>query len=325
MDNDSIVTDVSGANEAVSTRYDDSFEALVARREQEVSIPVGEQKIEVLDEDPKIEKPMLELVDDDGNVIRIPASAKYKAKIDGEETFVPVEQITRSYQKGAAADRRLEQATSALKEVEAKERELTEREKQFLAKQETLVQKRDDGKITDETYLEKAKLLLSALTDEYEDDPEGKIAAVLKEVSGRTQIDPDRLASEIEEKTYLKLQERENYQRQQLIEVDRVKANKRFDDEYSDVVQDPIAYRAAKNLAAEKWKEKPGAAPWEIASEVGNEIREWKRQVSLSQQTRNKTVTPKTVSARATIGQDEKTETRADVLAEMKMSRGQSI
>lgn len=324
MDNDAIVTDVSEeeGNEAISTRYDDSFEALVARREQEVSV----EEIEAPKEEPKIEKPMLELVDDDGSVIRIPASAKYKAKIDGEETFVPVEQITRSYQKGAAADKRLEQATVALKDIEAKERELTEREKQFLEKQETLVQKRDEGKITDETYLETAKNLLKALTDEYEEDPEGKIAAVLKEVSGRgPSIDQDRLASEIEEKTYLKIQAREEYQRQQLSEADRLKANKRFEDEYSDVVQDPIAYRAAKNLAADKWRERPNAAPWEIASEVGNEIREWKRKLSPSQQTRNKTVTPKTVSTRATIGQDEKTETRADVLAEMKMSRGQSI
>ena len=317
---DAIVTDVSEEEIERSTKYEDDFEALVARREQEV-LSVAEPEAAPREE---TEKPMLELVDDDGNIIRIPASARYKAKIDGAEELVPVEKITRSYQVGAAADKRLEQATTALKDIEAKQRDLTEREKQFLEKQEALVQKRDEGEITDETYRATAKSLLEALTDENEEDPEGRIAEVLRDLS-RPKIDPDKFAADIEKRTYAKIQERDAIQRQQSLESERKKANQRFETEYADVINDPIAYSAAKSLAVEKWQDRPNAAPWEIAAEVGNEIREWKSKLSPSPQTRNKPVTPRTVSARSTIGQDEKPETRADILAEMKEARGQPV
>ena len=324
---DAIVTDVP---EETKTKYDSDYEALVAKREAEASPVVEEEpeteEVEEVEQETKPEVPMIELVDSDGNTIKVPASARYRAKIDGQEVEVPFEQMSRSYQKGAAADKRLEEASRALKEIEAQKRDLTEREQAFLDSQKVLEKKRDEGKISSDAYHGAAKKLLAALTDEDETDPEEKIAQIFAEMDrSRQTINPDEIAAIAEKRAIAKMQEQERLRKTQTLEQERQKANKRFEAEYKDVIEDPIAYNAAKSLAVQKWQERPDAAPWEIASEVGNEVREWKKKLAPSSQTPKKPVTPKTVSARASIGQDPKPITRADLLAEMKAARGQPV
>jgi hypothetical protein len=316
MTEDAIITDVSEEQPINrQTKFDDDYEALIEKRNAEKEPVVEETKPEV---------PMLELTDDAGNIYKVPTTAKYKAKVDGAEQDVPIEQLARSYQKGASADKRLEEASKALKDIEAKQRELTDKERAFIDSQQVLEQKKESGEISTKDYRATARDLLSALTDEDEDDPEGRIAEILSGLSPRqTVIDTDQIA----EKALARIREREESIRVNALEKESLEANKKFEDEYQDVISDPIAYDAAKSLAARKWAERPDARPWEIASEVGNEIRVWKGTVQTpSQQTRQKPVTtPKTVSSRASINTEPKTETRADILAEMKKSRGQPV
>lgn len=50
-------------------------------------------------------------------VINDPAGRKVRVKVDGQELEVPLEDVLRNYQKGSAADRRLEEATRLLNEA----------------------------------------------------------------------------------------------------------------------------------------------------------------------------------------------------------------
>lgn len=54
----------------------------------------------------------------EGEVIESTANLRVKIKVDGVESEVPLSDVLRNYQKGSAADRRLEEATRLLKEAE---------------------------------------------------------------------------------------------------------------------------------------------------------------------------------------------------------------
>lgn len=56
----------------------------------------------------------------DGKIINNPEGLTVRTKVDGIEQDVPLSDILRSYQKGAAADKRLEEATRLLREAEAR-------------------------------------------------------------------------------------------------------------------------------------------------------------------------------------------------------------
>jgi hypothetical protein len=263
---------------------------------------------------------MIELVGDDGEVIKVPATARYKAKIDGQEQDVNFDQLSRSYQKGAAADKRLEEASRRVKELEEKERALTEREQAFLAQQEKLDQRREAGTVSESAYLEKAKQLLAALTSEEDEEPEKQIAAWLQGVMTNPEDATAKAKKELMAEWERRQAEAERRRKEQTATQERLKANKRFETEFADIVGDRISYAAAKTLAQEKWRERPSAEPWEIAFEVGTEIRSAKEPAKPV-----KTVTPKTASARASIGKDEPVETREDVLRQIRLSRGQPV
>jgi len=302
---------MGATDSGVSTKFEKDYEAIVAAREKERAEENPEveetEEPEEVEEEP--EEPMIDLVAADGSVIRVPASARYIAKVDGEQVEVPFDQITRSYQKGAAADKRLEEASTLRRSLEEKESELTRREQAFVNQQKALEQKREQGSITDNAYRDKAKKLLAALTDEDETDPEGRIASVLSELTN-----PEEIVQQAEQRALGRIEEIERQRALKLAETERLEANQRFEKEYEDVVKDPIAYMAARKLAEDKWAQKPNATPWEIADLVGKEIR--------GMRTR-KPATLKTVSARAAIGHDEKIPTREDIIKQMRLSRGQ--
>ena len=128
MEDDAIQTDVSRQDIMEEMRADRAGTG-------EVEVPAEQQDVEspetVVDDDPVEEQPPeedgFEFYTPDGKVIRVPKSARYKAKLDGEETEVDIDRITRSYQKGAAADKRLEEAARRAKELEQYERTLAQR------------------------------------------------------------------------------------------------------------------------------------------------------------------------------------------------------
>lgn len=332
---DAIVTDAEDTPEApepkLNTQHQTAFDALVARRQAESN---PEPPIEDTQEpEPQVE-PTIDLIDAQGNIVKVPASARYRAKVDGQDVEVPFEQITRSYQKGAAADQRLAEASKRQKDLETKERELeakgaelTKKEQSFVEQMQKLDAKKDTGAVSEDDYRARAKKLLAALTDE--DDPESALTEVLKGFSPQS-VDADTIAARAKSETLAEIDkrnaekaERERQKKAEAEQAEMVKSNQRFASEYADIVSDPIAYAAAKNLASSKWSAKPDAHPWEIASEVGTEIRAWMG--SKVSKPKPPTTVPKSVSARASIGKDPEPVTRESTIAAMKKARGQPV
>lgn len=119
MEDDAIQVDVS---------RQEIMEEMMAERAgtaPEPEQPTEEQEVEKqpeAEEQPAEEEEGIDFYTPDGRTIRVPKSARYKAKLDGEEAEVDIDRVTRSYQKGAAADKRLEEAARRAKELEQYER-----------------------------------------------------------------------------------------------------------------------------------------------------------------------------------------------------------
>lgn len=349
MAEEAIQKDVSEVEETETqvhqlSRREQAMEALIARRQAESAVQVEEPTEEAIEETDQDEKPaepevpMIELIGADGSIIRVPASAKYKAKIDGQEVEVPFDKMTRNYQVGVAADSRMDQASKRQKELEQKERdldsrgqELSKKEQAYKESMQALESKKDEGTLSDDVYRDTAKKLLKALTDS--EDPEAEIATVLKGITPQPKtVNTDEILTEAEkraQKIYEQQErakvEKSERERAAAIEKERTDANTRFAADYKDVIEDPIAYSAAKDLARQKWSEAPNAKPWDIAKAVGDEIRSWKEKIAPKETKKKPPATPRVASGRAVVGKDEEQETRETIIKDMRRSRGQPV
>ena len=302
------------------------------RAERAGSAPGPEEQIEEVGEQPEVEKQPDEEVDEqpaeeegidfytpDGRTIRVPKSARYKAKLDGEEAEVDIDRVTRSYQKGAAADKRLEEAAKRAKELEQYERTLAQR-LQEVRQKEAAVQRppRQRGDLK-----EQAQKLYSAVLDEV-DDP---VAAIAEALAGLSP-DEDEIARVVEERTLAKtsnlLSERERRAAELAAETKRNAANQWFVDNYADIVEDKHLLGRAMQMGAERLKEDPTGDYQKMVKSIGDELREWSGK-TLSQQTRKapKPTIPTPRSGQVPKKPEPKPQTRADILAEMKSWRGQ--
>lgn len=315
--------------EPVKSRRDAAYEALVESRAAEKQAgPVvdGNEEGEHIPEKPPVQ--MIEFLVD-GEVVRVPATAKYRAKVDGQEIEQTVDNIIRGHQKGAAADRRLEEATRKTREAEekaaqlaAKESALTEKEKAFMASMEKAKQKQEDGNLSDDDYKDVAKELLEGLAEEDQGKLVEKVAKVFAKIKGPTpaSIDEDALLSKAEERAVRKIEDRETQKRAARIERDRNEANEWFKTEYQDIVADELLMGAAKHKLLSVQAANPGMSFREVAKTVGDSVRQWAG-------TMKKAPTPpppvRGASARASVGKDAPPETRSTIFNEMRKSRGQ--
>lgn len=316
MEDDAIQVDVS---------RQEIMEEMMAERAgtaPEPERPTEEQEVEEqpeAEEQPAEEEEGIDFYTPDGRTIRVPKSARYKAKLDGEEAEVDIDRVTRSYQKGAAADKRLEEAAKRAKELEQYERTLAQR-LQEVRQQEAAAKRppRERGDLKAQ-----AQKLYSAVLDEV-DDP---VAAIAEALAGLSP-DEDEIARVVEERTLAKtsnlLSERERRAAELAAETKRNAANQWFVDNYADIVKDEHLLGRAMQMGAERLKANPNGDYQEMVKSIGDELREWSGK-TLSQQTRTK---PKPTIPTPRSGQvpkkpEPKPQTRADILAEMKSWRGQ--
>jgi hypothetical protein len=316
MEDDAIQVDVS---------RQEIMEEMMAERAgtaPEPEQPTEEQEVEEqpeAEEQPAEEEEGIDFYTQDGRTIRVPKSARYKAKLDGEEAEVDIDRVTRSYQKGAAADKRLEEAARRAKELEQYERTLAQR-LQEVRQQEAAAKRppRERGDLKAQ-----AQKLYSAVLDEV-DDP---VAAIAEALAGLSP-DEDEIARVVEERTLAKtsnlLSERERRAAELAAETKRNAANQWFVDNYADIVEDEHLLGRAMQMGAERLKANPNGDYQEMVRSIGDELRKWSGK-TLSQQTRTK---PKPTIPTPRSGQvpkkpEPKPQTRADILAEMKSWRGQ--
>ena len=308
--------------EEIKSRRDEDYEALVARREAERAEPEEVPEAPEAPEEPEgePEEKTLEFKAEDGTVIKVPATAKINTKIDGQESDESIDAITRGYQKGAAADSRLEEATRRIREIDQREVELK-------AAMEKL--KADASDLSKDGYEEKVRNYLKSQTAiMLDEDPENPgqeavdaLAVAMRELT--TPTNPEDIVAQAQAGAIAEMEKRESAKKAAKWHKDRESANARFEKEYEDIVKDPVAYSAAKQLARDKWEKDPDAKPWEVAEAVGNEVRAWKGKAvpkkPAASPTRNK------VAGRVSVGKDKPPETRKSVLDEMRQQRGQPV
>jgi len=321
------------------SKRDKDFEELIASRAEERKAegtelpPVFDAAMEAKKDEP-VEEPenvlepkakpnMIIMVDDEGNKYEVPTTAKFKLKIDGSEVEETFDRVTRGYQKGAAADKRLEQATIKIRELDAKERTLNARgyaltQQEQAAKQQLqkLEQQHDSGKLSTDAYKEKAQQLVSALLDD--DDPVEKVAKILPSLVPQQQapqVDLDRMRTDIRSMVRAD------------IELDDAKS--RFHRDYEDLANDVDLYNMVNEKTKVLVRTKPTSKPWEIIQEAAEGVREWVKKLSPNEVEPTSTKpkpkpSPKPASGRASVGEDKKPPTREDILNEMRKARGQA-
>ena len=308
---------------------------LIANRESEKTDRQPVEKPEEPEEPPKEEPeeqvPVVEFVEGD-KVYKVPAAAKYRGKINGEDVEETVDNVTRSFQKSNAASRRLNEATQRMKDAEAKAAELSEREKALTEKEKTFSDamaeaetKKDEGTITDEQYREIAQGLIDGLTDE--EDPVAKLTEVVKKLDAarkppapvKQTIDQSEIDRRIDERMETKAKADQAKQ----LEKERSEANDFFRENYADIAESINWMAVAKVQMESARKENPNATMKEIAKIAGDKTREV---VNLAKPARPEPArTPKSASSRAAIDKSPKPQTRKDIFNELRAARGQPL
>jgi hypothetical protein len=139
------------------------------------------------------------------------APAKVKVKIDGEETEVALDELTRQYQKNSAADKRLAEATRLLREAQEAEAARLLREQQLQQYQEQLQQQpqHQEPNPADVDAVAARKDFLKAL---FEGDEESALTKLDEMLAGRQQaqaaapiLDVDQIAQAVTHNVQQKL------------------------------------------------------------------------------------------------------------------------
>ena len=331
------------------SRRDQEMERIIADREAEAAklresekapkeseVPDTKEQEKTTDKqeeitDEAIEQPeMIKLVGQDGTEYLVPKDAKAKFKIDGEEVEDTIDASFRRYQKGAAGDKRMQEAAEVRKSLEAREQALTQREAVILQQLQHAERQNKAGNLSNDDYTTKVKSLTDALLEADED----KLEAVIRDlIPGQGVLTEDVIDK--------KLRERE-----------LAKAQRRFLKEYPEFTlkENPALYHRVNAKTGELYAQRPDDDFWEIIKDAAESVREESRTIEderfvarlkesgMSDTEINiilsgkkpetkkqvkKTPALPTVSARATIGEDVKPHTRAEVLAEMRQARGQ--
>ena len=344
--------DDSATREGVQkSKREQDYEALVAAREAErtddpaeASAPADQPPEEPItpspddggDDDTKPESgdggtqdpgqqgvQMITLTDDSGNHYQVPATAKIRLKIDGEEMEESFDRITRGYQKGAAADRRLEQAALKQRELEAKERELntrgealTQQEQAALVGLQKMERQHKAGALSSDAYKDLSQQLVTALLED--DDPVEGVARILPNILQSPQLDPEQLDGIIESK----LRSREERTRAQRRQAAIEKAQQQFAKDYSHLDKHPLLRGMVNEQTKVLIAQKPDADPWEIIKEAAEYVETGLEGQFGSKRTGPKPKpTPRTASARASVDTAPKPQTRAEALADMQAKR----
>jgi len=255
------------------------------------------------------------------------------AKVNGENTSVPWEQVVSQYQKNTAADQRLQQASD-------RQRELADYEEKLNAYRAQLEAQTRQLSATDagEEEASPSSDATDALYEQYHDalfqGDEAKASGLLKKIRSADRQPAQQVdVSSIIEQTKAEMREEEKQARERGYEMRRKQAVEMFHSEYPDVAQDTGMLAVADRRSAELYSENPTRDPWDIMQECANYAQDWlktkvdamgggSREESRAQRKQNlDEVVPRNVKAH--IGDDETEQTYSDIIAEMKQGRGQ--
>ena len=218
-----------------------------------------------------------------------------KIKVDGEEREVPKDKILdagiRALQKESTADKRLEEATRLLREVQTKY--AAPQEEHPSQKQEPW----DDATI--------------AYALEHGD--EAQKAYAVRQLRGRDDATPI-----------------EAVEKRILDTIDFREASSWFQNEYSDIVKDPYLLQLAASTEDRLRADGDNRPRKELYKEIGDNLRKWRGGAAQTQtmeqkqeQKSAKVVSLPSASMKKSAPQEPKPKTTADVIEEMRKARGQ--
>ena len=254
------------------------------------------------------------------------------AKVNGESTSVPWEQVVSQYQKNTAADQRLQQASD-------RQRELADYEDKLNAYRAQLEAQTRQLSATDAGEEESPSSdATDALYEQYHDalfqGDEVKASGLLKKIRSADRQPAQQVdVSSIIEQTKAEMREEEKQARERGYEMRRKQAVEMFHSEYPDVAQDTGMLAVADRRSAELYSENPTRDPWDIMQECANYAQDWlktkvdsmgggPKEESRAQRKQNlDEVVPRNVKSH--IGDDMEEPTYSDIIAEMKQGRGQ--
>lgn len=256
------------------------------------------------------------IVGADGKVYEVPADARVKLKIDGEEIDETIDSVVRTHQKGAAGDKRLQQAAEMQRVLEQRAHALSLKEQEFLRQMKTADQKKAAGTLSSDAHKETAKKLIDALLDADEE----AAAELLGNVIAGSQpeqkgVDPDAIRRMVSDGV------------NEMTKAKELKdAQARFAKEYKDLHEDPYLFNLVDAETVKVMAESPSATPWEIIETAAKRVSEWRAKNGPAKTKPSVRRPPTPASGRASIGKDAPPPpTREDILKEMKLSRGQPI
>ena len=254
------------------------------------------------------------------------------AKVNGENTSVPWEQVVSQYQKNTAADQRLQQASD-------RQRELADYEEKLNAYRAQLEAQTRQLSATDASEEESPSSdATDALYEQYHDalfqGDEVKASGLLKKIRSADRQPAQQVdVSSIIEQTKAEMREEEKQARERGYEMRRKQAVEMFHSEYPDVAQDTGMLAVADRRSAELYSENPTRDPWDIMQECANYAQDWlktkvdsmgggPKEESRAQRKQNlDEVVPRNVKSH--IEDDMEEPTYSDIIAEMKQGRGQ--
>ena len=318
------------------SRRDQDMEELLKRRDEE-KLDVDELNEEDLDEgedegilEDEDNDALEDLKDDppktmvfkgaDGEEYTVPLDASATFKIDGEEVSAPVNQITQRYQKGAAGDMRLREASNLKKTLEQREATLTAKEAEFLDRMNTAQQQQTTGDLSSDDYKVKVRELIEAVVEADEERAVELFSSVITPPKDNTAQITASITADVKKE----LTARETAKEQKRYNAKLVKANARFKEEDKDLASDTYLFDIVDNETVKISNEDPTAEPWDVISRAAERVKKWHGRFKTTSKKSLKRSTPTPAGGRAKLGDDEKpAPTRRDTLNEMRAARGQ--
>lgn len=271
------------------------------------------------DPDPAVEATQIDPLED--FIVRQPGKAPmFKTVVNGRVILMPLEAARTQLQKHAAADARHQN-------LNARERQLTEREQALLRAPAPVVDTVDDA-----TFESEAQGLVRSLLSDPEAVAAKKMAATLKKLRGSPQVDVNMVAHRAAAVA-----------RQEIAAEGTSKALatglSKFQQAYPEMTEGSELYLIADRKTTAIAEENPDWTPEQVMLEAGKQTRDWvtsiggkpapKTVVKLSQERQqlkqNLKPMPQARSARPAAAQDANAaESPQDVMAEMRKARGQA-
>lgn len=294
MEDEAILTDV----ETETVEEEVTEEAPLSARE-EMLASIQKKRIAELEED-GVEFEAKE-PEEDEDVLKVeeveeeePEEEVVEVKVDGEDQTVSAKEI-REYQKNKAADKRLEEASTKAKALEARELALAKAE-MMLAERDAEAKRQTKAKPVAIQKDVASKFSEAILTEDHD-----TVAELLSQVAQTRQQVPPVNVDSVVQTAVEKAVNASNYK----TKVE--KANAKFAKTHEDVVNTPIIQSMVNLRIKEMWDRNPEMEPWDLFNSAAVAVKDELGMKPKEEPVHKKTTIPKTprrASSKSNINRD---------------------